>query len=133
MENIGLRASFHYKKKYKHKGYALDLQQREEYYSRAVFYSPRKVNEARFRRRVKEQEERELQLRKVEIKEERLTKKLRKQKEQEKRRLQREEAKVVKEKEREERAKEKAEKTAEKAPPKGGLRRSKSYQNFPKG
>jgi hypothetical protein len=133
MENIGLRASFHYKKKYKHKGYALDLQQREEYYSWAVFYSPRKVNKARFRRHMKEQEERELQLRKVEMKEERLTKKLRKQKEQEERRLQREEAKVVKEKEREERAKEKAEKMAEKARQKEAYDAQKAIKTSQKG
>jgi hypothetical protein len=133
MENIGLRASFPYKKKYKRKGYPLDLQQREEYYSRAVFYSPRKVNEARFRRRVKEQEERELQLRKVEMKEERLAKKLRKQKEQEERRLQREEAKVVKEKEREQRAKEKAAKTVEKARQKEARDAQKAIKTSQKG
>jgi hypothetical protein len=55
-ENTGLREAIHSRKKYKKKGSILDLQQREEFHSRAVFWSPRKVKEARWRERIEQQE-----------------------------------------------------------------------------
>jgi hypothetical protein len=48
-ENNGLRAALSTKARHKKKGKPLDLQQRKEYYSRAVFWSPRKLREARVR------------------------------------------------------------------------------------
>jgi hypothetical protein len=58
-ENKGLGKALTTKKKHKNKGKTLDLQQRQEFYSRAVFWSPSKVNEARFRERIRKREEKE--------------------------------------------------------------------------
>jgi hypothetical protein len=58
-ENKGLRKALTTKKKHKNKGKTLDLQQRQEFHSRAVFWSPSKVNEARFRERIRKREEEE--------------------------------------------------------------------------
>ncbi|KAF2000574.1 hypothetical protein P154DRAFT_545624 [Amniculicola lignicola CBS 123094] len=53
-ENSGLREALTTKSRHKNKGKALDLQQREEYYGRAVFWSPRKLREAHVRQEAKE-------------------------------------------------------------------------------
>jgi hypothetical protein len=45
-ENAGLRDALTTKKKHKKKRNTLDLQQREEYHSTGVFWSPRKLREA---------------------------------------------------------------------------------------
>lgn len=55
-ENKGLRSTVMEQKTSKKKRATLDLQQRKEYRSPAVLYSPRKVREARFRARVNEQQ-----------------------------------------------------------------------------
>ncbi|KAI0573571.1 hypothetical protein TUN199_10571 [Pyrenophora tritici-repentis] len=60
----GLRAALSHRQKHKGKYKALDLQQREEYHGGAVFRSPRKVREAQFRERVRQEDEMELQLQK---------------------------------------------------------------------
>ena len=62
----GLKEALAVKKKHKKRGKPLDLQQRKEYHGGAVFWSPRKVREARVRQSVKEQEEKEQQLQKAE-------------------------------------------------------------------
>jgi hypothetical protein len=49
LENGELRHAIASKQKHKKKGYKLDLQQREEYHGGAVFWSPRKLREARAR------------------------------------------------------------------------------------
>jgi hypothetical protein len=45
----GLKEALYYKQKHKKKGIALNLQQRQEYHSSAIFWSPRKLREARAR------------------------------------------------------------------------------------
>ena len=96
------------KKKHKKKGKLLNLQQRQEYHGGAVFWSPRKVREARVRQSVKEQEEKEQKLQKAETAELRKAAKLYKEKIAEEKRVAREAAKVAKEKERAEKAAERA-------------------------
>jgi hypothetical protein len=56
-ENEGLRQALTLKKKHKKKSKLLDLQQRQEYHGGAVFWSSRKVREARVREGVEQQEE----------------------------------------------------------------------------
>ncbi|KAI1560323.1 hypothetical protein PtrEW7m1_011606, partial [Pyrenophora tritici-repentis] len=51
-----------HKKKHRKKGKALDLQQRQEYHGSAVFWSPRKLREARVREAVRERDETEEKL-----------------------------------------------------------------------
>jgi hypothetical protein len=62
-ENEGLRMALSAKKKHNKKGKVLDLQQREEYHGRAVFWSPRKMREAQARKATNKQlaEEEKLQ------------------------------------------------------------------------
>ena len=107
-EIVRLRETHATKKKHKKKGKPLDLQQRQEYHGGAVFWSPRKVREARVRQSVKEQEEKEKKLQKAETAELRKASKLYKEKIAEEKRVAREAAKVA-------RMKEKAEKAAERA------------------
>ncbi|KAF2726409.1 hypothetical protein EJ04DRAFT_453464, partial [Polyplosphaeria fusca] len=61
----GLREALEVKKKHKKQGKALELQQRKEYHSSAVFWSPRKVREARYRNAVTKREKKEQQLQKA--------------------------------------------------------------------
>ncbi|UPX18776.1 uncharacterized protein EKO05_0009067 [Ascochyta rabiei] len=110
----GLKKTLKTQKKHKKKNKTLDLQQQEEYHSGAVFWSPLKVREARFRERIKQQEEREERLRKATNKEVAAAKKLVKEKEKEEKRVAREVAKEVREKEKAEAAIQKAERQAEK-------------------
>jgi hypothetical protein len=70
-ENQGLRESLNTKKKHKKQGKTLDLQQRQEYHSGAVLWSPRKMREARVRMTVKEKEEEEEKVQKALRKKER--------------------------------------------------------------
>ena len=58
----GMKEALSIKEKRKKKGRALDLQQRQEYHGGAVFWSPRKIREARVRQSVRKQEEKEQQL-----------------------------------------------------------------------
>jgi hypothetical protein len=114
-----LEASIHYRKKFKRNNKVLDLQQREEFHSRAVFWSPSKVREARAREKVRVEEERQHQLKKAEMKDLREANKLYKSKVAEEKRLARERAKVVREKEKAEklleRQRQKEKRDAEKA------------------
>jgi hypothetical protein len=68
-ENEGLRQALTLKKKHKKKSKLLVLQQRQEYHGGAVFWSPRKVREARVRERVKQQQEEAEKLQKAQTKE----------------------------------------------------------------
>ncbi|KAF2742948.1 DDE-domain-containing protein [Sporormia fimetaria CBS 119925] len=103
-ENDGLREALAVKKKHKKHGKRLDLQQRKEYHGGAVFWSPRKVREARARQDVKEREDKEIQLQKSKRAEERRAAKIPKEKE----RQEKQKAKVVMEKEKAEQAAERA-------------------------
>lgn len=51
------------------KGLALDLQQRQEYHGGAVFWSPRKIREARVREEIRVRDEAEEKLQKAKTKE----------------------------------------------------------------
>jgi hypothetical protein len=64
-----LKAALTSKKKHNKRRKPLDLQQREEYHSRATFWSPGKIREAQARRAVIEREEHERQLQKANNKE----------------------------------------------------------------
>jgi hypothetical protein len=68
-ENKGLREALTTKRKHKKKGKVLNLKQRQEYHGGAVFWSPRKVREARAREAVREQLEKEERRPKAEAKE----------------------------------------------------------------
>ncbi|PZD22736.1 hypothetical protein A1F97_11327, partial [Pyrenophora tritici-repentis] len=64
-ENRGLHKALQHQKKHKKKGKALDLQQRQEYHGGAIFWSPRKVREARAREKVRADDEMEEKLQKA--------------------------------------------------------------------
>ena len=106
-ENNGLQASLATKNKRKKYGKPLELHQREEYHSGAVFWSPRKIREARAREVVKQRDEQEKKLKKFEMKELRESAKLYKQKVAEEKRVERERVRMAREKERAEKAAEK--------------------------
>ncbi|KAF1935914.1 hypothetical protein EJ02DRAFT_301542, partial [Clathrospora elynae] len=61
-ENEGLRQALNTKNNQGKRRQPLDLQQRKEYHGGAVFYSPRKIREARLWQIIKEREEKEQQL-----------------------------------------------------------------------
>ncbi|KAF2819666.1 hypothetical protein CC86DRAFT_306904 [Ophiobolus disseminans] len=92
----GLKEALIVKKRHKQKSKPLDLQQREEYYGGAVFWSPRKIREARAREAVKEQEQHQEQLAKANRKELRAAAKLYKEQQKEEKRVERERAKLLK-------------------------------------
>jgi hypothetical protein len=56
-KNNGLQNALKLKQKHRKKGKVLDLQQREEYHDGAVFWSPRKLKEAKYCEDVRLQEE----------------------------------------------------------------------------
>ncbi len=58
VEVDGLRDVIGTKKRHNKKSKPLDLQQHQEYHGGAVFWSPRALKEARWRERVRQQEER---------------------------------------------------------------------------
>jgi hypothetical protein len=107
-ENEGLREALHHKQKHKKKSKALDLQQRQEYHGGAVFWSPRKVREARARESIQQRDEIEKKLQKAQAKKEREEAQLQRQIEVEQRCVERERLKK-------ERADELAAKAAERA------------------
>jgi hypothetical protein len=64
-ENDGLTCALKAKKKHKTKSNTMDLQQRKEYHGGAVFWSPRKLREARAREATKRDEDERQQLQKT--------------------------------------------------------------------
>jgi hypothetical protein len=108
-ENDGLQNELKLKQKHKKKGKVLDLQQREEYHSSAVFWSSRKLKEARYREDVRLQEEEGDNLRKADEKHMREQAALLKKKQKEEKRVAAAAAKEAKEKEKERKAAEGAE------------------------
>ncbi|KAH6511581.1 hypothetical protein HBI81_243380 [Parastagonospora nodorum] len=119
VENKDLRSSLNTKKKRKGKHHVLSLQQRQEYHGGAIFWSPRKVREARAREKVRADNEMEEKLQKARRKEPREAAKIQRQVELEERRAERERLKVVREKEKAEkqaeRERQKQQRNAEKA------------------
>ncbi|KAI1572927.1 Acetyltransf-7 multi-domain protein, partial [Pyrenophora tritici-repentis] len=85
-ENEGLKEALQHKKKHRKKGKALDLQQRQEYHGGSVFWSPRKLREARAREAVRERDETEEKLQKARSKKQREEARLQRQDELEERR-----------------------------------------------
>ena len=67
-ENEGLHEALVTKRKHAKKSKPLDLQQRKEYWGGAVFWSPRKLREAKARDAVEQQEKEEKKLRKADDK-----------------------------------------------------------------
>jgi hypothetical protein len=109
----GVKNALLTKKKQEKKSYTLDLQQREEeYHEGAVFWSPRKVREARHRETVKEREKDELQLQKVQRAELKEQARLYKLQVDEEKRVEREAAKAAREKEKADKAAERDRKNA---------------------
>jgi hypothetical protein len=104
-ENKGLRDALTTKKKHNKKGKVLDLQQRQEYHSGAVFWSPRKKREAEAHDATNKRLAKEDKLQKAQIKQLQAANALYNKKLKEERRV----ATAAK---REEREKEKAEKAA---------------------
>jgi hypothetical protein len=125
----GLKEALLVKKKHKKKGKPLDLQQRQEYHGGAVFWSPRKVREARHRQSIKEQEEKDQELAKAETKELKAAAKRYKLQIAEEKRVAREAAKEVREKEKAEKAKN----AAERARQKQAQKTAKDQQSSQKG
>jgi hypothetical protein len=68
-ENQGLRTSLEGKRTRKSKGKTLDLQQRKEFHGGAMFWLPRKVQEAHARKQVKQRDATEEMLQKSRRKE----------------------------------------------------------------
>jgi hypothetical protein len=64
LENEGLKQSLATKGKHKHKSKPLPLQQRKEFYLKAVFWSPSTIREAFVREDVEQREKEQLQLQK---------------------------------------------------------------------
>ncbi|XP_014550691.1 hypothetical protein COCVIDRAFT_80667, partial [Bipolaris victoriae FI3] len=100
----GVKEALTVKKRQKKQSSSLDSQQRQEYHCGTVFWSPRKLREARAREIVKRQEEHKQQLAKVNRKDLQVAAKLLRKQGAEERRVAREAAKVVREKERAEKA-----------------------------
>jgi hypothetical protein len=103
-ENEGLREALLTKKKHKVKGKALNLQQRQEYRSRGVWWSPRKLEEGKTQKAILEREEMEEKLQKARKKKEKEDLHLQRQIQAEERRVERERLKVVREKEKADKA-----------------------------
>jgi hypothetical protein len=98
-ENDGLKEALTAHKKHKGKGKTMDLQQRKEFRSSAVMWTPRKFREARTRKDIKQQEAKQLELKKADTKKMKAAATLYNKKIAEEKRVAREEAKVVREKE----------------------------------
>ncbi|KAF7571799.1 Membrane-bound metallopeptidase [Pyrenophora tritici-repentis] len=109
-KNEGLKEALQHKKKHRKKGKALDLQQRQEYHGSAVFWSPRKLREARVREAVRERDETEEKLQKARAKKQREEARLQRQVELEEKRVERQRLKEIREVERAEKAAERARK-----------------------
>ena len=91
VENKGLRAAISQQKPSKKARVTLDLQQRKEYRSGAVFYSPRKVREAQYREKVNRRTKLERDAQKAKDKQDKANKKLQVETEKENKRVAREE------------------------------------------
>ncbi|KAF7572910.1 Membrane-bound metallopeptidase [Pyrenophora tritici-repentis] len=109
-ENEGLKEALQHKKKHRKKGKALDLQQRQECHGGSVFWSPRKLREARAREAVRERDETEEKLQKAWAKKQRKEAQLQRQVELEEKRVERQRLKEMREVERAEKAAERARK-----------------------
>ncbi|KAI1683457.1 DUF4670 multi-domain protein [Pyrenophora tritici-repentis] len=107
-KNEGLKEALQHKKKHRKKGKALNLQQRQEYHGGSVFWSPRKLREARAREAVRERDETEEKLQKLRSKKQREEARLQRQDELEERRVERQRLKEMRELERAEKAAERA-------------------------
>jgi hypothetical protein len=125
-ENQGLREALSHKQKHKKKSKPLNLQQRQEYHGGAVFWSPRKLREARARETVRERDEIEQKLQKAQAREQRDKAQAQRQVELEQRRIEKERLKNIREKER-------AEKAAERQRQKDERDRAKALQLSQKG
>jgi hypothetical protein len=108
----GLREALINERTRRKRGKPLLLQEPEEYQGGAVFWSPRKVKEARDRQQLQEREEEQLQYQKAETKRIHEEAKQAKAREKEMRRQGRDAARLVREKQKAEKAAEKASRAA---------------------
>jgi hypothetical protein len=107
-ENEYLDRSLNTKTNAKKKSKTLDLQQRKEYHGGAVFWSPRKLREARYRESVREEQKKQEQLQKAKDKDLKAAAKLYNLKISEAAKVARQEAKIERERKQKQRAEEKA-------------------------
>jgi hypothetical protein len=122
----GLKEALLVKKKHKKKSHTLQLNRQEDYHGGAVFWSPRKVRQARDDNVVRQQEKQQQQLQKAEISQLREQARLYKLQQAQERRVERERAKEAREKE-------KAAKVAEKEAQKRARDAEKAIQLSQKG
>lgn len=108
----GLREALTNERLRRKRGKPLPLQEAEEYQGGAVFWSPRKVKEARDRLRLQEEEEEQLQLQKADTRKQREETRQARAREKEQRRQARLAVSLMRQKEREEKAVEKASRIA---------------------
>jgi hypothetical protein len=111
-ENQGLRAALKIKKRHQKKSYTLQLNRPEEYYGGAVFWSPKKMRQAKEDEIERQQQHQQLQLQKAERSQLKEQARLYKLQQAEERHVERERLKEVREKERAEKL---AQKEAQKA------------------
>jgi hypothetical protein len=107
-ENEGLRSALSHRKRHRGKSKALDLQQREEYHGGAIFWSPRKLREARAREAVYQRDEIEQKLQRARDKQQREETRIQRQVELEQKRADRLRLKQMRDAERSEKAAERA-------------------------
>jgi hypothetical protein len=127
-ENKRLREALTTKRKHKKKGKVLNLKQRQEYHGGAVFWSPRKVREARAREAVREQLEKEERRPKAEAKDLKAAATLFKQNIAEEKRVARDAAKTEREKEKVEKVEQAAERQRQKEAEKQAAAGAKALQ-----
>jgi hypothetical protein len=132
-ENEGLKHALTTKKKHKKESKVLDLQQREEYHGGAVFWSPSKIREARYRERVRAREEEQEKLRKSNEKDLNAAAALYKKQQLEKKRVEREALQKERAKEKEREAAERAELQRKKQQEKEAATAQKALQLSQKG
>ena len=121
-ENEGLRAALGNEKRHRKRGKPLPLEQPDEYHGGAIFWSPKKVQEARDRLQQREAEEEQLQLQKTEAAKARRASQQLKARLLQERRAARAEARAS-------RAKEKADQAAGRAQKQQACRAQQHYKN----
>jgi hypothetical protein len=132
-ENEGLKYALTTKKKHKKKSKVLDLQQREEYHGGAVFWSPSKIREARYRERVRAREEEQEKLQKSRERDLKAAAALYEKQQLKKKRVEREALQKERAKEKERKAAERAELQRKKQQEKEAATAQKALQLSQKG
>jgi hypothetical protein len=127
-KNKDLRNAFTTRKKHKKKSNTMNLHQRKEYQSSAVFWSPRKVRKAQVRKGVKQQEAEEEKLQKSHCKELNAAAALYKKQQLAEAKAEQERVKIVKQREREQKTERLAAFQVKKQRQKGAANTQKALQ-----